>query len=137
MLRHIGNNNAAKNAYEMLLGQFGTGDFIGPAAYRLADLYYQEKQFRDALTLYRKASVRLKEPTVANAAKFFSAAVLEALGQKLEARMAYEDLVSAPKDNPFYDASRLSLALLLKDSARTADAIKQIRPWPSRRKTPI
>ncbi|MEP6669452.1 MAG: tetratricopeptide repeat protein [Chthoniobacter sp.] len=125
--RHIGNNNSAKNAYETLLGQYGTGDFVGPASYRLADLYYQEKQFRDALTLYRKASVRLKEPAVANAAKFFTGRCLEALGQKLEARVAYEDLVSQPKDNPFYDASRLSLALLLKDSARTAEAIKQIQ----------
>jgi len=124
--RHIGNLNAAKNSYESLLQQFGSGDFIGPAAFRLADLYYQEKQYRDSLVLYRKASVRLKEPAVANAAKFFSARCLEALGQKLEARATYEELVSAPKDNPFYDASRLSLALLLKDSARTADALKQI-----------
>ena len=125
--RHIGNVNAAKNTYETLLGQFGTGDFIGPAAYRLADLYYQEKGYRDALTLYRKASVRLKETAVANAAKFFTGRCLEALGQKLEARVTYEDLVAAPKDNPFYDASRLSLALLLKDSGRTADALKQIQ----------
>lgn len=125
--RHIGNVNAAKITYETLLNQFGSGDFIGPAAYRLADLYYTDKQFRDALTLYRKASVRLKEPAVANAAKFFTGRCLEALGQKLEARVAYEDLVALPKDNPFYDASRLSLALLLKDSARTADAIKQIQ----------
>jgi TolA-binding protein len=125
--RHIGNINAAKNAYETLLGQFGTGDFIGPAAYRLADLYYQEKQYRDALTLYRKASVRLKETAVANAAKFFTGRCLEALGQRLEARVTYEDLVSAPKDNPFYDASRLSLALLLKESGRAADALRQIQ----------
>src|SRR5262249_27514600 len=102
-------------------------EFIGPTSYRLADLYYQEKQYRDALTLYRKASVRLKEPAVANAAKFFAGRCLEAIGQKLEARVTYEDLVSAPKDNPFYDASRLSLALLLKDSGRIADAVKQIQ----------
>jgi TolA-binding protein len=122
-----GTNNAAKNAYETLLSQFGTGDFIGPASYRLADLYYQEKQFRDALTLYRKASVRLKEPAVANAAKFFSGRCLEATGQKIEARTVYEDLVSSPKDNPFYDASRLSFALLLKDGSRLPEALKQIQ----------
>jgi TolA-binding protein len=124
--RHIGNVNAAKNSYATLLELYGSGDFIGPAAYRLADLYYQDKQYRDALILYRKASVRLKEPTVANAAKFFIGRCEEALGQKLDARVTYEDLVSAPKDNPFYDASRLSLALLLKESTRTADALKQI-----------
>jgi TolA-binding protein len=122
-----GTNNAAKNAYETLLGQFATGDFIGPASYRLADLYYQEKQFRDALTLYRKASVRLREPTVANAAKFFTGRCLEALGQKIEARTVYEELVGTPKDNPFYDASRLSLALLFKEGSRLPEALKQIQ----------
>jgi TolA-binding protein len=125
--RHMGNTNSAKSAYTILLNQFGSGEFIGPAAYRLADLYYQDKQYRDALTLYRKASVRLNEPTVANGAKFFTGRCLEALGQKLEARATYEDLVSSPKDNPFFDASRLSLALLLKDSGRTADALKHIQ----------
>jgi TolA-binding protein len=122
-----GTNNAAKNAYETLLGQFANGDFIGPASYRLAELYYQEKQYRDALTLYRKASVRLKDPTVANAAKFFSGRCLEALGQKLEARINYEELVGAPKDNPFHDASRLSYALLLKDAGRLSEAQKQVQ----------
>jgi TolA-binding protein len=125
--RHLGTMNAAKTAYETLLQNYGSGEFIGPASYRLADIYYGEKEFRDALTLYRKASVRVKEPAVANAAKFFSARCLEGLGEKLEARITYEDLVAAPKDNPFYDASRLSLALLLKDGGRTADALKQIQ----------
>ena len=125
--RHIGNVNAAKNAYETLLKQFVNGDFIGPAAYRLAELYYQEKQYREALNLYRKASVRVKDPAVINAAKFFSGRCLEGLGEKLEARVTYEDLVGAPKDNPFYDASRLSLALLLKEGGRIADALKQIQ----------
>lgn len=125
--RHIGNTNAAKSSYITLLTNYGTGEFIGPAAYRLADLYYQDKSYRDALNLYRKASVRLTEPTVANGAKFFTGRCLEALGQRMEARAAYEELVGIPKDNPFYDASRLSLALLLKDGGRTAEALKQIQ----------
>lgn len=123
--RRNGSFNAAKNAYETLLGQFQQGDFVGPAAYRLADIYYQGKQYREALPLYRKASVRLKEPSVINAAKFYTGRCLEALGQKMDARVAYEDLVSVVDNNPFQDASRLSLALLLKDSGRTADALKQ------------
>ena len=125
--RHMGNTNSAKSAYTILLNQFGSGEFIGPAAYRLADLYYQDKQYRDALTLYRKASVRLNEPTVANGAKFFTGRCLEALGQKTEARATYEDLVSIQKDNPFFDASRLSLALMLKDSGRIPEALKHMQ----------
>ncbi len=125
--RHNGTMNAARNAYETLLAQYQTGDFIGPAAYRLAEIYYQAKEFRDALALYRKASVRLKDPAVTNSAKFFTGRTLEALGQKADARVAYEDLVATNDNNPFQDASRLSLALLLKDGGRTAEALKQIQ----------
>jgi len=125
--RRTGSMNAARNAYETLLAQFQNGEFIGPAAYRLAEIYYADKQYREALALYRKASVRLKDPAVANSAKFFSGRALEALGQKMDARVAYEDLVATNENNPFQDASRLSFALLLKDAGRTAEALKQVQ----------
>jgi TolA-binding protein len=124
--RKVGSVNGAKNAYDTLLALYQQGDFIGPAAFRLAELYYQERKFYDALPLYRKASVRLREPAVQNCAKFFAARSLEALGQKIEARTTYEELVGITENNPFQDASRLSLALLLKDGGRLADAIKHI-----------
>ncbi len=123
--RRTGSVNAARNAYETLLSQFANGDFIGPAAYRLGEMYYQEKQYREALPLFRKASVRLKDPAVANSAKFYTGRSLEALGQKLDARITYEELTTTAEHNPFQDASRLSLALLFKESGRTADALKQ------------
>lgn len=125
--RRNGTLNAARNAYETLLAQFQNGDFIGPAAYRLAEICYSEKQYREALNLYRKASVRLKDPAVVNSAKFFTGRSLEALGQKGDARIAYEDLAATSEANPFQDASRYSAALLLKDAGRTADALKQMQ----------
>lgn len=124
--RRSGSVNNAKNAYEVLLSQFTAGDFIGPAAYRLAQLYYDERKFHEALPLFRRATVRLKDAAVTNSAKFFTARTLEALGQKMEARMAYEELSGVLDNNPFHDASQLSLAILFKDASRTADALKQI-----------
>lgn len=125
--RRNGTVNAAKNTYETLLNQFANGEFIGPAAYRLADLYYQERNFNSALPMFRKASVRLRDPKLANMAKFYTGRTLEGLGQKLDARMVYEDLVASPAENPFIDASRLSLAVLLRDAGRTAEALKQVQ----------
>ncbi len=124
--RKTGSLNGARNAYETLLSLYQTGDFIGPAAFRLADMYYQERKFRDALPLYRRASVRLKDLAVVNCAKFFTGRSLEALGQKLEARLVYEDLAVIAENNPFQDASRLSYAMLLRESGRIGDALKQI-----------
>ena len=125
--RHNGANNAARNSYDTLLTQFQNNDFVGPAAYRLADIYYQEKQYRDAVNLYRKASVRLKDPTLVNSAKFFTGMALEGMGDKVEARLAYEDLLTATENNPFRDASRHSLAVLLKDAGRTSEALRQMQ----------
>ncbi len=126
--RANGSKNAAKNSYEMLLNQYADGELIGPAAYRLAELNYQDKNYSAAIQLYRRASVRLRDPKLINSAKFFAARSLEGLGQKREARLAYDELVGAPNDNPFYDASRLSLALLLKDEpTRQAEALRQIQ----------
>ena len=123
--RRTGSSNAAKNAFETLLSQFSNGDFAGPASYRLAEMYYQDRQFREALPLFRRASVRLKEPIVANAAKFYTGRCMEALGQKLDARLTYEELTAVAENNPYQDASRLSLALLFRESGRIADALKQ------------
>jgi TolA-binding protein len=125
--RHNGANNAARNAYETLLKQFQNNDFIGPAAYRLAEIYYQEKQYRDAVNLFRKASVRLKDAAVVNSAKFFTGRSLEGIGDKIEARLAYEDLLTSSENNPFRDPSRFSLAMLLKDAGRSSEALKQMQ----------
>ena len=125
--RRNGSVNQAKNSYETLLNQFANGEFIGPAAYRLADLYYQERNYNSALPMFRKASVRLRDPKLANMAKFYTGRTLEGLGQKLDARMVYEDLVASPNENPFIDASRLSLAVLFRDAGRTPEALKQIQ----------
>ena len=125
--RRNGSVNQAKNTYETLLNQFANGEFIGPAAYRLADLYYQERNYNSALPMFRKASVRLRDPKLANMAKFYTGRTLEGLGQKLDARMVYEDLVASPSENPFIDASRLSLAVLFRDAGRTAEALKQVQ----------
>jgi tetratricopeptide (TPR) repeat protein len=115
--RRTGTLNAARSTYQSLLDQFGAGEFVGPASYRLAEIFYADKNYNSAVSYYAKASVRLKDPKLANAAKFFTARCHEALGQKRDARVVYQDLVATPQDNPFLDNCRLSLALLLKGEA--------------------
>ena len=123
--RKIGNVNAARNAYQHLLLDFATGQFIGPAAYRLADMAYAAKDYDSALNYYRKASVHLADPAVALAAKFYSARCLEALKLPSEARMAYEDIVASKGDNPYREPSRLALAEILSTYGRKPDALQQ------------
>lgn len=125
--REAGSSNAAKIYYDQLLVSHPGSDFVGPAAFRLADMYYQDRNYVVALPLFRKASVRLKEPDVVSAAKFYTGRCLEATGQKLDARMMYEDLVLTKEPHPYQDASRFSYAMLLKDSGRTVEALRQMQ----------
>ncbi|MGC3989096.1 MAG: tetratricopeptide repeat protein [Chthoniobacteraceae bacterium] len=76
--QQLGNLNAARTNYDALLGSYVTGDYVGPAAYRLGEIYFQNKDYANALPLYRKATVQLTETKAVNAARYFQARCLEA-----------------------------------------------------------
>jgi tetratricopeptide (TPR) repeat protein len=126
--RNTGSINNAKANYETLLGAYPDGEFVGYAAYRLATILYDEKDYRAALPIYRRASVRLRQPTLIVASKFFVGRCLEAGGQKSEARATYEEVASITTGNPYQDASRLSVARLFADANRREDALKVLLP---------
>lgn len=123
--RAQGNFNAAANAYDRLLGSYVTGDFVGPAAFRLADIYMERKEYATALPLFRKAIVRVKDRSVAMAARFYSARCLENLGQSIEARVVYEEIIAIKEENPYREASRIAAANLWTKSGRASEALKQ------------
>jgi TolA-binding protein len=124
--RALGDMNSAKLAYQTLLDNFGVGEFIGPAAYRLAELYLEEKDYSDAEKNFRKASVRVRDPLLSNAARFYMARCLENLSRTGEARSVYEDLGAVKEGNPFREASLISLSRLLAGSDRKAEALKPL-----------
>lgn len=126
--RQTGSLNSAKANYEAILSKFNAGEFIGYAAYRLATILYEEKDYRGALPIYRRASVRIGQPTLVSAAKFFTARCLEATGQKTEAKVTYEDLSKIVESNPYRDASRLSAGRLLAEGKRRTDAVAWLLP---------
>ena len=120
--------NNAKANYEAILSNYSTGEFVGFAAYRLASIQYEDKNYRDALQAYRRASVRLTQPTLVYASRFYVGRCLEATGGKTEARQQYEDLAKIVEGNPFRDASRLSAARILSDGTQQAQALKWLLP---------
>ncbi|MEO6787018.1 MAG: tetratricopeptide repeat protein [Chthoniobacteraceae bacterium] len=126
--RQTGAINNAKANYEALLTNFSGGDFLGYAAYRLASIQYEEKDYRDALQSYRRASVRLTQPVLIYASRFFVGRCMEALAQKNEARQQYEELAKIVDNNPFRDASRLSAGRLLSEAGQRAAALKWLQP---------
>ncbi len=126
--RQTGAVNNAKANYESLLSNFTNGDFIGYAAYRLASMQYEERNYRDALLSYRRASVRLAQPVLIYASRFFVGRCYEALSQKTEARMQYEDIAKIVENNPFRDASRLSTGRMYGDAGLREQALQWLKP---------
>lgn len=126
--RLTGATNNAKANYESLLANFTGGEFLGYAAYRLASMQYEEKNYRDALQSYRRASVRLTQPVLIYASRFFVGRCLEATSQKPEARQQYEDLSKITDNNPFRDASRLSAGRMYADAGLREDGLKWLLP---------
>ena len=126
--RLTGATNNAKANYEALLANFTGGEFLGYAAYRLGSMQYEEKNYRDALQNYRRASVRLTQPVLIYASRFFVGRCLEATLQKAEARQQYEDLARIADNNPFRDASRLSSGRMYAEAGLREQALKWLQP---------
>ncbi|MEO6742586.1 MAG: tetratricopeptide repeat protein [Chthoniobacteraceae bacterium] len=126
--RQTGAVNNAKANYEALLANFTGGEFLGYAAYRLASMQYEEKNYRDALQSYRRASVRLTQPVLIHASRFFVGRCLEAISQRAEARQQYEDLAKIVENNPFRDASRLSAGRIYAEAGLREQALKWLLP---------
>lgn len=129
--RLTGAMNNAKANYEALLSNFTGGEFLGYAAYRLGSMQYEEKNYREALQSYRRASVRLTQPVLIYSSRFFVGRCMEATSQKAEARQQYEDLAKVVADNPFRDASRLSAGRMYADAGLREDALKWLLPLAS------
>lgn len=125
--RITGSYNAARRNYEALIYTVQLGAFIGPAAYRLAEICYNEKDYAGAVAFFRKASVWIQEPSIALAAKFYSARSLENLKFTGDAIRAYEDVLASwngdPLANPYREAAHLALISLFSDMGRRTQAL--------------
>ena len=126
--RQMGAANNARANYEAIISNFSGGDYVGYAASRLGKILYDEKDYRGALPMYRKASVRLKQPTLVNDASFFIGRCLEGVGQKTEAKVQYESLANVAESNPYRDASRLSAGRLMEEAGQREGALKWLVP---------
>ncbi len=122
--RAMGNTNNARQIYERLLAEFQTGEFVGPTAYRLAEMYFSTANYRAALPLYETASRRLTDPAVRLACTYREARCLELLDRPESARAAYRAVLAEKGDNPYRDASLLSMAGISEKTDRPREALE-------------
>ena len=72
-----------------MLDKHPESEFAGPAAYGVAEILFNQKNYAGALTLFHRSAAKSKEPTLALSARYFEARCLENLDRKDEAQTLY------------------------------------------------
>ena len=117
---------AATNCYRNLLIEAKeSGDFVGPATYRLATVYYNDKDYRSALPLFQRSAQLAKANDVLLASLYYQALSLEHLERRAETREVYERIANVTGENPYRDYARLSIARQAFADGRKAEALRQ------------
>ena len=136
-LRATNNNAEAAVAYRQLLAEFNTGDFLGPAAYRLGEMQFGARDFDGAAASFRLAAHHVRDPKLRLASKFFEGRALESSGRKIEALSAYREVASVKEDNPYRERAIFDLAEADARAGLTDSALRQLRGLAETAQNPV
>jgi TolA-binding protein len=120
----LNKNGAARTSFQAVVDQYGDSEFAGPAAYRLAEMAFTQKDYGAALPLFHRSAAKSKEPALALSARYFEARCLEALKKNDEALAAYQQVIDAKGANQYREDSRVAAATIAQSIGRKADALR-------------
>ena len=123
--RSLNRSPAARTSFQSVLDEHGESEFAGPAAYGVAEILFNQKDYAGALSLFHRSAAKSKEPALALSARYFEARCLENLGRKEEAANLYLQVVEAKNPNPYREDARLASGTILLAAGRKADALRQ------------
>ncbi|HRQ89918.1 MAG TPA: tetratricopeptide repeat protein, partial [Bacteroidia bacterium] len=134
----VGQNDDAVTTFNYLINQYKRGSFVGSAAYRLAVLKFDTKDYRNALAYFKVAKDELTEPSAKTQSQFYYARSLQLTGQAKEALANFEAVMAAKPaaENPFYERCLLESARLLYDLGDTAKSLERFKALASSGSTP-
>ncbi|NOY00359.1 MAG: tetratricopeptide repeat protein [Verrucomicrobia bacterium] len=103
----------AKQAYARVIKQYKAGVYAGASAFRLATLYFNEKNYAKAIPYFDVAIKNINDPKLELQALYYGARCMQLDGKKEKAITIYEQLLAeqgqSPK-NPFAEPSRVAIA---------------------------
>jgi len=135
-LRALNRSTEAMEAYQQLVNEYHTGEFLGPAAYRLAEMQYTARNYDGAIESFRIAGLHVRDPKLRVAARFFEGRSLDGANRKLEALSAYRAVVAEAGDNPYRERAMYDLAESDARAGLTEGAYRQFRKLAETAKTP-
>ncbi|MBN8711432.1 MAG: tetratricopeptide repeat protein [Verrucomicrobia bacterium] len=122
--RLLGNDDSARDAYQRLVTQFQTGEFVGAGAFRLGEYLFGDRMYEQALKQFQTASEQATSPEVKLSAKYQQARCLEKLKRTDDAVRMYQEVADVTKDNPYRDYARLSLAEVNANAGKKKEALE-------------
>ena len=123
--RSLNKTAAARTSFQSVLDEHGESEFAGPAAYGVAEILFNQKDYAGAITLFHRSAGKSKEAALALSARYFEARCLENLDRKEDAANLYLQVVEAKNPNPFREDARLAAGSILVARGRKTDAFKQ------------
>jgi TolA-binding protein len=122
--RALNKTGAARSSFQNVLDNYGDSEFGGPAAYGIAEILFNQKDFAGALPLFHKASAKSKEPALALSARYFEARCLENVDRKDEAQNLYQQVAEAKNPNPYREDARMAAGTIALSKGRKLDAFR-------------
>lgn len=129
----------AVTSFNYLINQFKSGPFVGSAAYRLAVLRFNAKDYRNALAYFKVSKDELSDPVARNQALFYHARCLQLTGQAREALAEFEEVMAAQPgaaENPFTERCLLETARLHFELGDTAKSLERFQALAKSGSTP-
>jgi TolA-binding protein len=123
--RSLDRTPAARTSFQSVLDDYGESEFAGPAAYGVAEILFNQKDYASAVTLFHRSAAKTKEAALALSARYFEARCLENLEKKEDAADLYTEVAEAKNPNPFREDARLAAGSILVGRGRKTDALKQ------------
>lgn len=126
-LRALNSGAEAMAAYAELVREFKSGDFIGPAAYRLGEMQFAAQDNDAAAESFGIAAMHVRDPKLRLAARFFEGRSLDAANRRVEALAAYRDVAAQEGENPYRERAIYDLAEADARSGLREGAFRQFR----------
>lgn len=128
----------AEKSFDFLISQYRRGPFVGSAAYRLAVLRFNQKDYQNALAYFKTAKDELTNPEAKLQAQFYYARCLQLTRKPKEALAQFEAILGAheAEKNPFHERCLLESARLFFDLGDTAKALEKFKTLSETATTP-
>src|SRR5947207_654631 len=122
--RALNKNSSARTSFQSVLDNYGDSEFAGPAAYGIAEILFNQKDFGAALPLFHKGAAKSKEPALALSARYFEARCLENVDRKDEAQNLYQEVAETKNPNRYREDARMAAGTIALARGRKLDAFR-------------